>query len=201
MSILKYMTIHTWRLNPWYMRYIPHENSIHGECLFSTGKIGVVLNSAVFILLIMPTLKPIKLISTLDQRTYGPGRVLHSMKLEFGLMWRFALNPWIGGKVDVSKRSLYSVRRDVSEVGTVSGWVWCTERRWNSAIHSCSSREAVSGRSRKTTRSCLDWLLSRNSTFAIPRTGMRFRETFLRIGPRQSTGLPKRFHQSELKRE
>ena len=31
------------------------------------------------------------------------------------------MNPLIGGRVDVSKRSLYSVRSDVSEVGTGSG--------------------------------------------------------------------------------
>ena len=27
------MTIHTWGLNPWYMKYIIHKNSTHGECL------------------------------------------------------------------------------------------------------------------------------------------------------------------------
>ena len=27
------MTIHTWSLNPWFMKYIIHENLIHNECL------------------------------------------------------------------------------------------------------------------------------------------------------------------------
>ena len=39
MSIFKYMTIHTWGLKPWYMKYIIHENSIHGECLITILKL------------------------------------------------------------------------------------------------------------------------------------------------------------------
>ena len=168
----------------------------------STGTIGVVLNSAVSTLLMMPKdSNRSSSASTLGRRAYGTNRGLNSLKLEFGLMWRWTLNPLIRRRVDVSKRSLNSVRSDVRDVGTVSGWVWCTERRLHSAIHSRQSREAMSGRSRKTTRSCLDWLLSRTSTLATPRTGMRFRETSLRIGPWRSIDLPKRFHQSELRRE
>ena len=124
---------------------------------FSTGTIGVVLNSAVSILLIIPRYSNrLSSTSTLGRRAYNTGRGLNSLKLEFGLMSKWALNPLIGGRVAVSKRSLYSVRSDVSEVGTGSGWVWCTEWRWNSAIHSRPSREAVSVRSRKRTGSCLD---------------------------------------------
>ena len=39
MSTFKYMTIHTWNLTPWYMKYIIHENSIHGECLLQTSTV------------------------------------------------------------------------------------------------------------------------------------------------------------------
>ena len=46
---------------------------------------------------------------------------LNSLKLEFGLMWTWALNPLIGGRVAVATRSLNSVRRDVRDVGTLSG--------------------------------------------------------------------------------
>ena len=129
---------------------------------FSSGTIGVVLNYAVFTLLIMPRdSNRSSSALTLGRRAYGTSRSLNSLKLEFGLMCKWALNPLIGGKVDISTRSLYFVRSDGSEVGTGSSWVWCTEMRWNTAIHLRSSREAVSARSRKTTRGCLNWPLSR----------------------------------------
>ena len=91
---------------------------------FSTGTIGVVLNSAVSPLLIIPRdSNPSSSASTLGRSAYGTGRGLNSLKLEFGLMCRWALNPLIGGWVAVWKRLLYSVRCDVIKVGTGSGWV------------------------------------------------------------------------------
>ena len=90
--------------------------------VFSTGTIGVVLNSAVTTLLIMPSdSNRSSFASTLGRKAYGTSRGLNSFKLEFGLICRWALNPLIWGRVAVSKRSMYSVRSDVSEVKTGSG--------------------------------------------------------------------------------
>ena len=45
MSISKYMTIHTWVLKHWHMKYIIHENLIHGECLPRTMSVSRGLNA------------------------------------------------------------------------------------------------------------------------------------------------------------
>ena len=65
---------------------------------FSTGTIGVVLNSDFFTLLMMlRDSNPSSSGSTLGRKAYGTGRGLNSLKLEFGLMWRWALNLLIRG--------------------------------------------------------------------------------------------------------
>ena len=96
---------------------------------FSKITVNAVLNFAVFtfVIILKANSNRSSLDSILGRNTYGTSR-LNILKYEFGCIWTYALNSFLGGMVIVSNRSLYSVRSDISEVKTGLGYIWCTEK-------------------------------------------------------------------------